>query len=284
VFSQEDFDRFAALSGDDNPIHIDPEFSAQSKFGRTVAHGMFLYSVVCSVLGNRLPGPGSVQLEQELMFPNPTFVGDDVTVLLEVTELQARQRLVDLSTIIFRPDESVGLRGRTLVHLPGAKPSTWLQAHSPVQPFASADSTTLKGLEIGQRAEKRRTFTHEDLAEYANLAGDSNPIYTDIDYARKQGLEGPMIPGGLIGGLFSCLLGTQLPGQGTNYLKQRLEFLAPAHPNRELTASVEIVRIRPAKQLVNLSTLCTDPAGESVCRGEALVLVSDVKDKTQEQE
>jgi acyl dehydratase len=48
VFSQSDFDRFAALSGDDNPIHIDPEFSARSKFGRTVAHGMFLYSTVWS--------------------------------------------------------------------------------------------------------------------------------------------------------------------------------------------------------------------------------------------
>jgi len=51
VFSQADFDRFAALSGDNNPIHVDPTFAARTKFGRTVAHGMFIYSVVCSVLG-----------------------------------------------------------------------------------------------------------------------------------------------------------------------------------------------------------------------------------------
>ncbi len=51
VFSQTDFDRFAALSGDDNPIHVDAEFSARTRFGRTVAHGMLLYSIACSVLG-----------------------------------------------------------------------------------------------------------------------------------------------------------------------------------------------------------------------------------------
>ena len=58
TFSQSDFDRFAALSGDDNPIHVDPEFAARSKFGRTVAHGMFLYGNVCRLLGTPLPGPG----------------------------------------------------------------------------------------------------------------------------------------------------------------------------------------------------------------------------------
>jgi acyl dehydratase len=124
-----------------------------------------------------------------------------------------------------------------------------------------------------------RVFTHRDLAEYADLSGDANPLFTDAGYARSLSLEGPLIPGGLLGGLFSCLLGTQLPGQGTNYLKQRLQFLAPAHPDQALRAVVEIVRLRPEKQLVNLSTLCTNPDGEVVCRGEALVLVSDIEDK-----
>ena len=62
ILSQEEFDRFAALSGDDNPIHTDPGFSARTRFGRTVAHGMLLYGTVCSVLGGRMPGPGTVQL------------------------------------------------------------------------------------------------------------------------------------------------------------------------------------------------------------------------------
>ena len=90
TFSQSDFDRFAALSGDDNPIHVDPEFAARSKFGRTVAHGMFLYSTVCSLLGTRLPDPGRSQVEQELMFPSPTFAGEEVEIRVEVTPVAAR--------------------------------------------------------------------------------------------------------------------------------------------------------------------------------------------------
>jgi acyl dehydratase len=275
TFSQEDFDRFAALSGDDNPIHVDPEFSAHTKFGRTVAHGMLLYSTVCGVLGTRLPGPGTMQLEQELMFPSATPTGEEVTIQLKVAEVNAAEGLADLTTSVIKPDGNIGLQGRALVQLPG---DTDFRGFSkPRESQETPRSTSLKGLEIGQRAETRRVFTTQDLAEYSDLTGDSNPIFTDADYARRLGLAGPMIPGGLLGGLFSYLLGTQLPGQGTNYLKQRLEFLIPAYPDQELTAIVEIIRIRPEKQLVNLSTLCANPSGEVVCRGKALVLISDVK-------
>jgi acyl dehydratase len=139
-----------------------------------------------------------------------------------------------------------------------------------------SDSRSFKGMEIGQRAQVRRTFAGEDLAEYADLTGDSNPVFTDANYARKLDLDGPLVPGGLLGGLFSYLLGTELPGRGTNYLKQRLYFRTPAYVDQALTASVEIIRIRPDKQLVNLSTVCADAADNVVCHGEALVLVSDV--------
>jgi len=90
VFSQSDFDRFAALSGDDNPIHVDPGFSGRTRFGGTVAHGMFLYSVVCSVLGTQLPGPGTIQVEQELMFPSATFAGEEVEIRVGVDALRVK--------------------------------------------------------------------------------------------------------------------------------------------------------------------------------------------------
>ena len=135
-------------------------------------------------------------------------------------------------------------------------------------------------MELGQRDYICRTFTAADLAEYTDLTGDTNPILTDANYARALGLDGPLIPGGLLGGLFSYLLGTELPGRGTNYLKQRLQFLAPTYPDEELTATVEIIRLRPEKQLVNLSTICSKPEGEVVCCGEALVLVSNVGCRT----
>jgi acyl dehydratase len=275
VFTQADFDRFAALSGDDNPIHVDPQFAAGSKFGRTVAHGMFLYSVMCGVMGTQLPGPGTLQLEQELMFPSATYAGEEVTILLDVTRIREAEGVADLSMVVARPTGDLGLQGSSVVRLPGSAGSsgTGSAGRAVVE---SHGTESLKGLTLGHRARSRRVFTSGDLAQYAELTGDTNPVHSDAVYARRLGLAGPLVPGGLLAGQFSALLGTRLPGRGTNYLKQRLEFLAPAYAEQELTSTVEIIRIRPEKQLINLSTLCMNPAGETVCRGEALVLVSDV--------
>ncbi len=120
----------------------------------------------------------------------------------------------------------------------------------------------MKEFKIGERATTRRTFTASEIAEYAALTG-AKP-------------DPRFVPGPLLGGMFSFLLGTQLPGRGTNYLKQHLEFPAPACMGEDLVATVEIVRVRPEKELVNLKTTCTNPSGAVVCTGEALVLVKDV--------
>ncbi|MEW5960609.1 MAG: MaoC family dehydratase [Chloroflexota bacterium] len=278
VFSQEDFNRFAVLSGDDNPIHVDPAFSARTTFGKTVAHGMLLYGVVCTVLGTRLPGPGTVQLEQELMFPTPTYVDEEVTVQVEVTAVQPEKALAELATVITRPGGEVGLQGRTLVCWPGGRPASNFGAGLP--PLGSTEHVTetlYKNLRVGQRDWSSRVFTAAELAEYADLTGDTNPVFTDTAYAIDIGFNGPAVPGSLIGGMFSYLLGTQLPGRGTNYLKQRLVFLAPIYPGEKIKAEVEIIRLRPEKELVNLRTLCTTPTGKVVCAGEALVLVRDLQ-------
>jgi acyl dehydratase len=123
----------------------------------------------------------------------------------------------------------------------------------------------MKGFELGQTALAKRTFTEQDLAEYAALTGAPNRVRSDT------------IPGPLLGGMFSLLLGTRLPGRGTNWLKQKLAFPAPAHVGEEITATVEIIRLRPEKDLVNLRTVCADPAGVIVCEGEALVMVKDLE-------
>ncbi len=86
-FSQADFDRFARLSGDDNPIHTDPEFSTRTHFGRTVAHGLLLCSVLRSLVDQLLPG-GNIQ-EQSVMFPAPTFADDPMRFSAEITQAEA---------------------------------------------------------------------------------------------------------------------------------------------------------------------------------------------------
>lgn len=90
---------FVAASGDDNPIHSDPAFAAETRFGRVIAPGMLTGSFVSAVIGTRLPGPGAVYLSQELRFLRPVYVDDRVTARVEVVErLAERNRLRLLTT------------------------------------------------------------------------------------------------------------------------------------------------------------------------------------------
>lgn len=273
VFTQADFDRFAALSGDDNPIHVDPEFARRTKFGRTVAHGMFLYAQLVRLTGDLLPG--AMQLEQELLFPAPTYTGEVVEVRLECTGFPA-QGVIELSTATLRAGDGPGSQGQERVRLPGWTAAPVPQELVSAQPVAQPGGD-FKGLAVGQSAGLRRSFSRQDLEAYVELVGEKNPLYTDAGFARQAGLRDTPLPGPLLGALFSCLLGTRLPGRGTNWLKQRLFFPAPAYPEEELHAQVEIVRLRPEKELVNLRTQVVNPAGQIVCDGEALVLVSDLE-------
>jgi len=74
VFSQADFDNFARLSGDNNPIHTDPDFSANTRFGRTVAHGLLLCSVLRGLIDRLMPDQHLS--EQSVMFPAPTYADE----------------------------------------------------------------------------------------------------------------------------------------------------------------------------------------------------------------
>lgn len=117
-------------------------------------------------------------------------------------------------------------------------------------------------MNVGQAVETTRSFSGDDLAAFAALAGAKVPA--------------GQVPEPLIGALFSYLLGVHLPGAGTNYLKQEMRFLAPAPLDMPLTARVEITRLRPEKHLVDLATTCRTADGTMVCEGRALVLARDV--------
>jgi acyl dehydratase len=78
--TQADFDLFAAISGDDNPIHVDAAFSARTRFGRPVSHGMLLYSWAWCLL--RAAFPGRQHRAARLMFPHPCYAGEEVAFRL----------------------------------------------------------------------------------------------------------------------------------------------------------------------------------------------------------
>ncbi|GGD18320.1 dehydratase [Aquisalinus flavus] len=81
TLTQQDFDRFAAISGDDNPIHVDPDFAKETRFGTTVAHGMFLYSVL-EGLAATAAGEAAI-VATSLMFPAPARLGDEIAFAVE---------------------------------------------------------------------------------------------------------------------------------------------------------------------------------------------------------
>lgn len=79
--------KFAELVQDFNPLHLDPEIARSSRFGKPIAHGTLIMSFISSILGQRLPGPGSVYVVQHSEFRSPVFVGDEVTVTVTVTQI-----------------------------------------------------------------------------------------------------------------------------------------------------------------------------------------------------
>ena len=274
TYTQEDFDRFARLSGDNNPIHVDPEFSARTKFGKTVAPGMLLFSTIERCLGAQLPGSGTMQLTQELRFPNPTFVGQEITVQLEVNALTSSNS-AEISTHIVHPDGKMGCVGKSRVALPGTRIDFNQAAFE--APLYESEVQAHRGLNIGQAAEETRVFKRDDLIEFLDLVDETNAIFTDRAHAQSMGFQDVPLPGGLLGGMVSDLLGTQLPGRGTNWLKQHYHFLNPGYPEEEIIARVEILRLRPERDLVNLRTTLRNHKGEIVIDGEALVWVSDLE-------
>ncbi len=84
--TQQDIDLFAVVSGDVNPAHMDPAYAGTDIFHRVIAHGMLGAGLISSVLGTKLPGPGTIYLSQDLRFLHPVGIGDTITATLKVLE------------------------------------------------------------------------------------------------------------------------------------------------------------------------------------------------------
>ena len=134
-----------------------------------------------------------------------------------------------------------------------------------------------KTLQIGDTATLTRVFTDEDVRLYADLSTDHNPVHLDADFAASTQFGQRIVHGMLVGSLFSALLGEQLPGHGSIYMSQNLQFKAPVYLNTEIIASVEITAIREGKPIVSLKTTCVDNDGKLLVTGEAVMYVPWLK-------
>lgn len=128
---------------------------------------------------------------------------------------------------------------------------------------------------VGDRASLSHVFTREDVAEFARLSGDDNPVHLDDQAARQAGFAGIIVHGMLAAGLISRVLGTQLPGPGTIYLSQEMRFRRPVYPGQRVTPVVEVVVRREDKPIIELATR-VEADGEVALDGTATVLVRSI--------
>ena len=115
--TDEDVRKFADISGDYNPIHLNDDFAKDSMFGARIAHGILTASHISAVIGYIFPGPGWIYLGQSLQFRAPVKIGDTVHTAVEVTDTVAEKNIVDLSTVC-KVGDTVVLKGTATIKSP----------------------------------------------------------------------------------------------------------------------------------------------------------------------
>ena len=115
TITEADVLAFAAASGDENPVHTDAAYAATTRFGRPIAHGMLTASLISAILGNDLPGPGSVYLNQTLSFKAPVFPGDTVTGTVECIKFREERGIATFRTTVTNQDGVLVLEGEAVI-------------------------------------------------------------------------------------------------------------------------------------------------------------------------
>ncbi|MCF8130874.1 MAG: MaoC family dehydratase [Deltaproteobacteria bacterium] len=118
--SESDIYLYAGITGDTNPAHIDEEYAKGTFFKTRVAHGMLSAGFISTVLGNKLPGAGTIYVKQELTFMAPVHMGDTITARVEVIEVISDKNRVRLRTYCVNQEETTILDGEALVSPPKA--------------------------------------------------------------------------------------------------------------------------------------------------------------------
>ena len=109
TFSIKDVEEFADLSNDKNPVHLNEEFAKSSIFGKRVVHGMLVASLFSGLLGEKLPGKGTIYLGQTLSFTAPVPIGEEVMASVEIINIREDKPIVTLRT------KCIDIKGNTVI-------------------------------------------------------------------------------------------------------------------------------------------------------------------------
>lgn len=98
----EDIKKFAEVSGDFNPVHLDEEFAKKTIFKGRIAHGFLTASFISTIIATELPGPGSIYLKQSLKFLAPVYINEKILVKVRIIEINIEKNKVKLNTECFK--------------------------------------------------------------------------------------------------------------------------------------------------------------------------------------
>jgi len=112
TISEADIYSFAGITGDFNPVHVNEEFAARSRFKKRIAHGMLTASLISTVLGTDLPGANTIYMSQEVKFTAPAYIGDTLTAEAEIIEKNEEKRTLVLKTTVVNQDGKTVVDGK----------------------------------------------------------------------------------------------------------------------------------------------------------------------------
>lgn len=130
---------------------------------------------------------------------------------------------------------------------------------------------TIHEMSVGDTAEFAKTVSEGDIYQYAGISGDFNPVHVNEAYAEKTFFKTRIAHGMLSAGFISNVLGNQIPGPGSVYIRQELNFLAPVRIGDTITARVTVIGLDDAKNRVTLKTECVNQSGKTVIDGQAVL-------------
>ena len=141
------------------------------------------------------------------------------------------------------------------------------------------ENRTFDEIEVGESASFERAITRRDIELFAAVSGDANPTHLDEAFAKAANMDGVVAHGMLTAGLISNLLGNRLPGAGTVYVSQDLQFAAPVHADDVIRVTVTARDKEPARKLVRFDCSCTNQNGAVVLTGLATVIAPTEKQR-----
>jgi len=118
TISESDVYLFAGITGDTNPAHIDEVYANSTRFGKRIAHGLLVSSFISTVLGTKLPGPGTIYISQSLNFKAPVYIGDTIEAKVTVKEIIKEKNRVILLTEIYNQNQELVVTGEAMVLAP----------------------------------------------------------------------------------------------------------------------------------------------------------------------